>query len=72
MHLLNSQYVKEEIIRKERHHLIKALREGGRSNSLSMINIMKNLVNFVKNAVDNLEREEGMANKEDRVLADTI
>lgn len=62
---MNSEYVREKIVKEERSHLLKALREGSREHNLSMQIIVKKLVNFVENAVDELESEEGVLQPDD-------
>ncbi|KAL4507294.1 hypothetical protein ABPG72_002087 [Tetrahymena utriculariae] len=72
LHLLTSDFVNQKLIIEERNHLVHALRDSHRSNNLSLQNFLKKLVNFVKNAIDNLEDDDSIISPEDDVLIDTI
>ncbi|EAR83298.2 MIR domain protein (macronuclear) [Tetrahymena thermophila SB210] len=72
LHLLTSDFVNQNLIIQERNHLVHALRDSHRSNNLSLQNFLKKLVNFVKNAIDNLEDDDSIILPEDDVLIDTI
>lgn len=50
----------EKLIIQERNHLVHALREGHRTNNLSFQIFVKKLVNFIKNAIEELENDEGV------------